>query len=85
MKKTLEFNEQELNIILFALQKQPFEMVNDLIRNVVGQLQAQQVAVEPKIESKEETKRQKKIEGRHRRKFCAGRPDENGEKSARAS
>ena len=46
MKKNLEFTEQELNIVLFALQKQPFEMVNDLIRNVVFQLQAQEVNVE---------------------------------------
>lgn len=45
-KKELKFTEQELNIVLFALQKQPFEMVNDLIRNVVTQLQAQQVNVE---------------------------------------
>lgn len=46
MKKKLELTEQELNIVLFALQKQPFEMVNDLIRNVVFQLQAQEVNVE---------------------------------------
>lgn len=46
MKKKLELTEQELNIVLFALQKQPFEMVNDLIRNVVSQLQAQEVNVE---------------------------------------
>ena len=46
MKKKLELTEQELNIVLFALQKQPFEMVNDLIRNVVSQLQAQQTNVE---------------------------------------
>jgi hypothetical protein len=39
MKKTLQFTEQELNVILFALQKQPFEMVNGLIQNIVGQLQ----------------------------------------------
>ena len=44
MKKKLEFNEQELNILFLALQKQPFEMVNDLIRNLVGQLQSQQEA-----------------------------------------
>ena len=53
MKKKLEFNDQELNILLFALQKQPFEMVNELIRNMVGQLQAQaQSKIEP-TETKE--------------------------------
>ena len=47
MKKTLELTDQELNVILFALQKQPFEVVNDLIRNIVQQLQAQQQEVKP--------------------------------------
>lgn len=49
-KKILKFTDQELNILLFALQKQSFEMVNELIRNMVGQLQAQ---TQPKIESVE--------------------------------
>lgn len=45
MKKTLELTEQELNLILFALQKQPFEVVNDLIRDIITQLQRQQTEV----------------------------------------
>jgi outer membrane lipopolysaccharide assembly protein LptE/RlpB len=42
--KELKFTEQELNVILFALQKQPFEMVNDLIQNIVRQLREIQLA-----------------------------------------
>lgn len=40
MKKKLEFTDQELNIILYSLQKQPFEMVNDIIHSIAAQLKA---------------------------------------------
>jgi hypothetical protein len=40
MKKKLEFTEKELNIILYALQKQPYDIVNVLIDNIVEQLKA---------------------------------------------
>lgn len=43
MKKKLEFTDQELNIILMALQKQPFEVSHDLIYNIVNQVKAQQI------------------------------------------
>lgn len=48
MKKKLEFTEQELNIIIYSLRKQPHEVVDELIHNLVLQLQAQ-----PKTESTE--------------------------------
>lgn len=47
MKKQLEFTEAELNVILYSLQKQPFEIVNELIKNIVLQLQPK-VVEEPK-------------------------------------
>ena len=50
MNRTLVFNEKELNIVLFALQKLPYETVNELIPAIVKQLQAQQDQVEVKPE-----------------------------------
>ena len=38
----IEFAEKDLNIVLFALQKQPFEMVTELMQLVMKQIQAQQ-------------------------------------------
>ena len=51
MKKKLEFTDQELNILFLALQKQPFEIVNELIHNLVNQLKAAET--ENKTETKE--------------------------------
>jgi len=48
MKFKLELTEQELNIVLFGLQKLPFETVNELIKNIVAQAQPQ--ANQPKEE-----------------------------------
>ena len=48
MNKTLSLTDKELNIILFGLQKLPFESVNELIHNIVAQLQAQtEPAIDP--------------------------------------
>ena len=41
MKKKLELTDQELNTLLYSLQKQPFELVNELINNIVTQLRSQ--------------------------------------------
>ena len=42
-KKELKFTDQEINVLLLALQKQPFEVVNDLVYNIVNQLKAIQI------------------------------------------
>jgi hypothetical protein len=39
MKRTLELTEQELNIILFGLQKLPYETSAEVIKAIVSQLQ----------------------------------------------
>lgn len=50
-KRILKFTDQELNILLYSLQKQPFETVNGLILNIVEQLKADnEVKVETKTE-----------------------------------
>lgn len=49
MRKTLEFTDQELNILLLALQKQPYETVAELIKNIIMQLQ-------PKVEEVKDNK-----------------------------
>jgi hypothetical protein len=51
MKNSLQLTNQELNIILFALQKQPYEVVNDLIQNIVAQIKAaNEVKTDNKVE-----------------------------------
>lgn len=40
MKKQILLTDQEINVILFALQKQSFEMVNEVFYNVLNQSKA---------------------------------------------
>lgn len=42
-KVTLEFTREELNVILYGLQKLPFEAVNDIIKSIVSQIPPKQV------------------------------------------
>ena len=44
--KTINFNDRELNILLYALQKLPWETADAILKNVVDQLKVQ-VEVEP--------------------------------------
>jgi hypothetical protein len=39
MKRTLEFTDQELNVLLLGLQKLPWDVADPVIRAVVNQLQ----------------------------------------------
>lgn len=56
-KKKLEFTDQELNVVIFGLQKLPYETVAELIPNIVRQLQAQEALTQPaQKEEKEEVK-----------------------------
>jgi hypothetical protein len=40
-KIKLELNKQELNVILFSLQKQSFELADPVIKSIVAQVQPQ--------------------------------------------
>lgn len=53
-KKTLTFTDQELNVVLFGLQKLPYETVAELIPNIVRQLQAQSAIAQSAPVVKEE-------------------------------
>ena len=48
MKHKIELTDQELNIILYSLQKQPYEVVSELIKNIALQLQPKPEVVETK-------------------------------------
>lgn len=43
MKYNIELTDQQLNTVLFSLQKQSFEMVNEVINNIVTQIKNAQV------------------------------------------
>jgi len=40
MEIQLKFIKQELNLIMYALQKLPYETVHELIKNIVDQVNA---------------------------------------------
>jgi hypothetical protein len=50
VKVTITFTINELNLILAALGKQPFEMVNGVVNKIVTDAQAQTTPEEPPTE-----------------------------------
>jgi hypothetical protein len=49
MKKNLELTDQQLNVILFGLQKLPYETSVQVINDIIEQLKTQNVEIKNDI------------------------------------
>ena len=52
MKKTLSFTDNELNLVLAALQELPHKTVDGLLHNLIEQIKAQNTITEKVTEKK---------------------------------